>query len=82
MTHEHYLITTCFLYKIQTCLRNGVQHVLGKGGMDDNGGYLMNAVQILNGVSHIQNCQETEELKNLWTFVEQEEFVKTKFKTQ
>jgi len=47
MTHVHYLVATCSLHNLQTGLRNGVQHVLGEGGMDDNGGYLMNAMQML-----------------------------------
>ena len=37
--------------------------------MDDNEGYLMNTMQMLHGAYNIQNWQETEELKDLWTFV-------------
>ena len=54
--------------------------MLGEGGMDDNGGYSMNAIQMLHGAYNIQNWQKTEELKDLWIFIEQDELVKTKFK--
>jgi len=35
----HNLVATCLLHNLQTGLRNGVQHVLGEGGMGNNGGY-------------------------------------------
>jgi len=80
MTHVHYLVTSCLLHNLQTGLRNGVQYVLGEGGTNDNGRYLMNAMQMPHGTYNIQNWQETEELKDLWSFVEEDELVKTKFK--
>ena len=53
MTYVHYLVMICLLYNLQTGLRNGVQHVLDEGGMDDNGGYLMSAMQMLHGAYNI-----------------------------
>ena len=55
ITSEHYLVGSCSLHNLQTCLRNGVINVLGEGGTDENGEYVMNAMQILNGVYNLQN---------------------------
>ena len=80
MTHVYYLVVTYLLHNLHTGLRNEVQHVLDEGGMDDNGGYLMNSMEMIHGAYNIQNWQETEELNDLWSFVEQDELVKTKLK--
>ena len=45
---QNYLVTTCALHNLQTCLRNAVVNVLGEGGMNDKGEPLMNVMQMLN----------------------------------
>ena len=47
--------------------------------MDDNGAYMMYAIQMLHGVYNIQNWQETEELKELWKYVERLKVDKMQF---
>ena len=69
MTSEHYLVGSCSLHNLQTCLRNAVINVLGEGGTDANGEYLMNAMQMLHGAYNLQNWHETEELKDLWKYI-------------
>ena len=63
ITSEHYLVGSCSLHNLQTCLRNGVINVLGEGGTNENGEYVMNAMQMLHGAYNLQNWQETKELR-------------------
>ena len=51
---EHYLVATCALHNLQTCLRNAVVNVLGEGGMNDKGEPLMNVMQMLHGAYNLQ----------------------------
>jgi len=66
---QNYLVTTCALHNLQTCLRNAVVNVLGEGGMNDKGEPLMNVMQMLHGAYNLQNWQEDEELKQLWAYL-------------
>ena len=65
LTHAIYLVATCSLHNVQTCLRNAVQNVLGEGGMDEKGEYLMNCMQMLHGAYNLQNWHEIDELKKM-----------------
>ena len=69
MASANYLVCTCSLHNLQTCLRNAVTNVLGEGGIDDNGNAVMNVMQMLHGKYNIQNWQENKELKELWTYL-------------
>ena len=60
MAAQYYLVTTCALHNLQTCLRNSVVNVLGEGGMKDKGEPLMNVMQMLHGAYNLQNWQEDE----------------------
>jgi hypothetical protein len=68
--HSQYLISTCVLHNLQTCLRNAVENVTGLGGQNEKGEYKMNVMQMLHGAYNIQNWQEVEELKEVWSFVQ------------
>ena len=52
---EFYLISTCSLHCIQTCLYNGVMNDLGESGADANGAPVMNCMQMLHGAYNLQN---------------------------
>ena len=80
LSHPNYLVGTCSLHNLQTGLRNAVESVLGEGGQNNEGEYVMNVMQLLHGAYNIQNWQETEELKELWTYVQQEEIAHELFK--
>ena len=67
ITHRHCLASNYVFHTLQTYLRNEVQHVLGEGGMDEKGNYSMNCIHTLHRVYIIQNWQENDELKELWT---------------
>ena len=69
MTSANYLVCTCSLHNLQTCLRNAVTNVLGEGGMNEKGEPVKNVMQMLHGAYNIQNWQENEELKELWTYL-------------
>jgi len=43
---DEYLVSTCSLHNLQTMLRNAVVTVLGEGGQDENGNYVMNTPEI------------------------------------
>ena len=60
---QNYLVTTCALHNLQTCLRNAVVNVLGEGETNDKGEPLMHIMQMLHGAYKLQNWQEDEELK-------------------
>ena len=66
---QYYLVTTCALHNLQTCLRNAVVNVLGGGGMNDKGEPLMNVMQMLHGAYNLQNWQKDEELQQLWAYL-------------
>ena len=69
---DEYLVSTCSLHNLQTMLRNAVVIVLGDGGQDENGHYVMNVMQMLHGAYNIQNYHNNEELKTLWTYLDPE----------
>ena len=73
ITSISYLITSCSLHNLQTGLRNGVQLVLGEGGLDANGKGKLNAMQLLHGVYNIQNWHEHDELKDIYLYTRKEE---------
>ena len=80
IVHIHYLIAICSLYNLQTGLRNAIEAVIGVGGTDNKGEYVKNAMQIIYGAYKIQNWQETEELKELWKYVQEDDVNNQKFK--
>ena len=65
---DFYLISTCSLHNLQTCLRNAVMNVLGEGGVDVNGAPVMNCMQMLHGAYNLQNWHEVDELSELWKY--------------
>ena len=69
LTIDHYLTCTCLLHNLQTCLRNSVQNFMGEGGVDDEGEYVRNVMQMLHGAYNLQNWQENDELKELWKYL-------------
>ena len=69
MTSVNYLVSTCLLHNLQTYLINAVTHILDKGGVNDKGDPVTNVTQMLHGAYNIQNWQENEELKELWTYL-------------
>ena len=73
IVHETYLVSTCSLHNLQTCLRNAVVNVLGEGGMNEKNEPLMNVMQMLHGAYNLQNWQEDGELKQLWTYLSVDE---------
>lgn len=80
MCHPHYLVATCSLHNLQTCLRNAVVNVLGEGGMDEKGEPVMNVMQMLHGAYNLQNWQETEELNQLWEYLQEDDVDTIKFR--
>ena len=64
---ECYRVNTCALHNLQTCLRNAVEKVFGKGGMtmDKNGKheFKQNAMQLLNGLYNLFTYLNTSEIK-------------------
>ena len=75
-----YLVTSCVLHNIQTALRNGVQLVLGEGGLEEDGKGKMNAMQLLHGVYNIQNWCKHDELKDIYQYTRTQQGLDTKFK--
>ena len=55
IAHVHYLISTYSLHNLQTGLRNAMETVLGVGGTDEKGEFVMNAMQMIHGAFNIQN---------------------------
>ena len=48
-------------------------NVLGEGGRDANGQPIMNCMQMLHGAYNLQNWHETEELNELWDYLQKDE---------
>ena len=57
------------MHNLKTCLRNRVINVLDEGETNDKGEPLVNVMQMLHGAYNLQNCQEDEELKQLWAYL-------------
>ena len=72
MCHDHYLVASCALHNLQTCLRNAIINVMGEGGKDDNGEYVMNCMQMLHGAYNIQNWEEHDKLKEIYEYLHDE----------
>ena len=53
ITHTYYLVATCALHNLQTCLKNIVQYISGEGGIDEKEYYLMNYMQMLHRAYNI-----------------------------
>ena len=49
-----------------------MENVLGVGGLDADGEYKRNVMQMLHGAYNIQNWHETEELRGIWNYVDTE----------
>ena len=64
---EHYLIS---IHNIQAYLQNDVGNVLGEGGTNENNEPVSNVMQMLHGEYNLQNWQENQELKRLWTYLQ------------
>ena len=69
LSGDGYLLATCCLHNLQTALRVAVENVLGEGGMDSTC-IKMNLMQMIHGAYNIQNYHESEELSDLWTFLD------------
>ena len=74
-----YLITSCALHNLQTALRNGVQLVLGEGGLDSELKGKHNAMQLLHGAYNLQNWHEHDELKDIYLYTRKCEGLDEKF---
>jgi len=46
---DRYLISSCTLHNLQTCIRNAVMDVMGEGGFDDDSKLIMNWLHMLHG---------------------------------
>ena len=80
LTGSGYMVISCCLHNLQTVLRNGVQMVLGEGGLDDDKNGKLNAIQLLHGVYDIQNWYKHDELKDMYLFTRREEGNEEQFK--
>ena len=80
LTSPIYLMTSCALHNLQTALRNGIQLVLGEGGLEDDGKGKRNAMQLLHGAYNIQNWCENDELKEIYLYTREQEGLEMKFK--
>ena len=69
VTSELYLVTSYSLHNIQTALRNGVQLVLGEGGLDNDKKGKLNAIQLFHGVYNLQNFHKHEELTDIYLYI-------------
>ena len=65
---EDFLIMSCSLHNLQTCLRTGVVTHLGEGGKDSKDTWKRNMMQLLHGIWNFQTDKyhEPEELKRKW----------------
>ena len=63
-----YLVTSCALHNLQTALRNGVQLVLGEGGLDHELKGKHNAMQLLHGAYNLQNWYKHDKLKDIYLY--------------
>ena len=70
MCQPNYIICSCSLHNLQTCLCNAIVNVLGEGGEDDDGGFVMNCMQMLHGAYNLQNWAEDDELNRLYKFLD------------
>ena len=73
IAHEFYLVATCSLHILQTCLRNAVVNLLGEGGINEKNEPVMNVMQMLHGAYNLQNWQEDSKLKQLWSYLTADE---------
>ena len=67
---SYYLVASCLLHNLQTCSRNGIIDVLGKGGTtkynDGTVHYKINAMQLLHGAYKIFNYLPYDFMKKIW----------------
>ena len=80
LTSPAYLVASCSLHNLQTALRNGVQLVLGEGGLEEDRKGKKNAMQLLHGAYNIQNWCENEELKEIYLYTREQEGLELTFK--
>ena len=80
VTAPIYHVTGCSFHNLQTTLHNGVQLVLGEGGLDNEGKCRLNYMQLLHDVYNFQNWHEHEELKDIYLFTWKEEGLNEKCK--
>ena len=68
--NNYYIISSCSLHNLQTCLRNGVIEVLGEGGSveDENGTtqFKKNAMQLMHGIWNLTNYLPKTFLRKIW----------------
>ena len=74
-----YLITSYTLHNLKTALRNGLQLVLGEGGLDSELKGKHNAMQLLDGAYNLQNWHEHDELKDIYLYTQKCEGLDEKF---
>ena len=80
LCHKNYFVASCMLHDLQTALRNAVEMVLGCGGKDEAGEYLQTCMQMLHGAYNLQNWFETEELKQMYLYIIQEQGLEIKYR--
>ena len=68
MTSPSYLVTLCILHNFQTALRNGVQLVIGEGGLDSENKQKLKAMRLSHGAYSLQNWHKHEELRDMYLY--------------
>ena len=53
MTGNDYLVSTCLIHNLQTCLRKAVTNIFGEGGMNENDEPVIHVMQMLHGSYNI-----------------------------
>ena len=69
ITATHCIIDTCSLHNVHACLWNAVLNMLGEERRDKINEPVANVMQMMHSVYNLQNWQENEELKQLWSYL-------------
>ncbi len=77
---DNYLVVSCVLHNLQTCLWNGTKIVFGESGLDENGNGKQNCLQMLHGAYNIQNWREFDELRDIYLYVREKQGLEKKLK--
>ena len=75
-----FLVLSCSLHNLQTCLRNAVVEHLDEGGKTEKGEFKRNVMQLLHGMYNVQTYLEGSELKQKWNIICHKLDITKKFK--
>ena len=67
--YPRFMVLSCSLHNLQTCLRNAVVKHLGEGGKTEKGEFKRNVMQLLHGMYNVQTYLEGSELKQKWNII-------------